>query len=102
MTRAVTEFPDLVKNVDKDDQGSPSKYHRINDPEDPDLVNLDAQLKKFERDYGKSSVEIADIYCKVSGRINKMKDYLDNKPNVVEWDYLEDLALTKPEDSPEF
>jgi hypothetical protein len=42
LTRAVTEFPDLVKNVDKGDQGSPSKYHRINDPEDPDLVILDA------------------------------------------------------------
>jgi hypothetical protein len=31
-----------------------------------------------------------------------MKDYLENKPSVVEWNYLEDLALTKPEESPEF
>ncbi len=31
-----------------------------------------------------------------------MKDYLDNKPGVVEWNYLEDLALTRSEESPEF
>jgi hypothetical protein len=31
-----------------------------------------------------------------------MKDYLEGKPQVVEWNYLEDLALTKPEESPEF
>jgi hypothetical protein len=37
----------------------------------------------------------------VSGRLNKMSDYLEGKP-VVEWNYLEDLALTKPEESAEF
>jgi hypothetical protein len=37
----------------------------------------------------------------VSGRLNKMKDYLENRP-VVEWNYLEDLALAKADDSPEF
>jgi hypothetical protein len=31
-----------------------------------------------------------------------MREYLEGKPSVVEWNYLEDLALTKPEDSPEF
>ena len=31
-----------------------------------------------------------------------MKEYLENKPGVVEWNFLEDLALTRPEDSPEF
>jgi hypothetical protein len=31
-----------------------------------------------------------------------MRDYLEGKPGVVEWGYLEDLALTKPEDSVEF
>lgn len=30
-----------------------------------------------------------------------MRDYLEGKP-VVEWNYLEDLALTKPEDTAEF
>ena len=30
-----------------------------------------------------------------------MKDYLENRP-VIEWSYLEDLALSKPDDSAEF
>lgn len=33
--------------------------------------------------------------------MNKMKDYLENRP-CIEWSYLEDLALTKPDESPEF
>ena len=31
-----------------------------------------------------------------------MRDYLEGKPGVIEWNYLEDLALTRPEDTPEF
>ena len=31
-----------------------------------------------------------------------MKDYLENKAGVVEWNFLEDLALTRQEGSPEF
>ena len=64
-------------------------------------MNIHAALKQFEREFGKKHEEIADIFVKVSGRLNKMKDYLENRP-VVEWNYLEDLALQKPEDSPEF
>jgi len=56
----------------------------------------------LETKYGKTPEEIADIFCKVSGRIAKMREYLENKPGVIEWNYLEDLALTRPEDSPEF
>lgn len=78
---------------------SPTKMHDLD--MDPYLVNLDSQLKQFEKEFGKNCEEIAEIFCKVSGRFNKMRDYLMNKP-VVEWSYLEDLALTKPEDSAEF
>jgi hypothetical protein len=31
-----------------------------------------------------------------------MREYLEGKPGVVEWNYLEDLALTKPDESAEF
>lgn len=31
-----------------------------------------------------------------------MKDFLEQKVNVIEWNFLEDLALTRPESSPEF
>lgn len=69
---------------------------------DPELVTLSNELKKFQQEFGKTGAEIAELYCKVSGRLNKMREYLENKPNVVEWSYLEDLALTKAEDSAEF
>jgi hypothetical protein len=45
--------------------------------------------------------EIADLFVRVSGRLNKMRDALEGRP-VIEWEYLEDLALTKPDDSAEF
>jgi hypothetical protein len=100
--RHVIEHPGLVKMA-KDEVSpskmSPSKRERI---EDPDLISLDSQLKQLEKEFGKSAEEIAEIFCKVSGRLNKMREYLEGKPSVVEWNYLEDLALTKPEDSPEF
>lgn len=38
---------------------------------------------------------------RVSGRAHKVKEYLEGRA-VVEWNYLEDLALTKPDDSVEF
>ena len=37
-----------------------------------------------------------------SGDLKKLRDYLNKKPNVVLWNYLEDLALQKPDDSLEF
>jgi hypothetical protein len=64
-------------------------------------MSLDLQLKSIEKEFNKTKDEIAEIYSKVSGRLNKMRDYLLGKP-IIEWNYLEDLALTKPEDSKEF
>ncbi len=103
--RRVTEYVDLVKHALN--ETSPSKMssdrrgkdHHL---EDPDLIQLDTSLKQFEREFGKNTKEIAEIFCKVSGQLNKMREYLEGKPSVVEWNYLEDLALTKPEDSAEF
>lgn len=64
-------------------------------------MNLDLLFKSLATEFNKSREEIADIFCKVSGRLNKMRDYLLGKP-IHEWSYLEDLALEKPEDSQEF
>ena len=103
-TRKVTEHVELVKMSDASDL-SQSKSGRMRDgdeQDDPDLISLDTKLKEFEKEFGKSSAELADIFCKVSGRLNKMRDYLENKASVVEWNYLEDLALEKAEESPEF
>lgn len=38
----------------------------------------------------------------MSGDLKKMRDYLNNKPGVILWNFLEDLALQKPDDSQEF
>jgi hypothetical protein len=62
---------------------------------------LDLQLKSLEKEFGKTKEEIAEAFVKVSGRLSKMHDYLKGKP-CIEWSYLEDLALTKPEGSKEF
>ena len=37
-----------------------------------------------------------------SGSLKKMRDHLNKKSNVILWNYLEDLALQKPDDSIEF
>jgi len=36
--------------------------------DDPDLISLDANLKKLEREFGKTAQEIADLYTKLSGQ----------------------------------
>lgn len=37
-----------------------------------------------------------------SGDFKKMRDHLNKKQNVILWNFLEDLALQKPDDSLEF
>lgn len=44
---------------------------------------------------------MADLFTKTSGRLDKMRESLEGKP-IIEWNYLEDLALTQPDNSPEF
>lgn len=106
---------------------SKQKHHSTKD-DDLQLINLDLSLKNLEKEFGKTSAEIADIFCLVSGRLPKVREYLNFEKNkresnnqgsqishrsnslmldqsecgVVTWSYLEDLALKKPEDSPEF
>lgn len=99
------------------------------------MQTLDHSLRNLEKEFGKTSAEIAEIFCIVSGRIPKVREYLQFEKNkkekankggsqistrstshkiysgglgdisesgIVTWTYLEDLALTKPEESPEF
>lgn len=102
LIRKVTE--DATKVVIHDERELSPQKNQMRDYDadrDPDLLTLDSQLKQFEKQYGKTTEEVADAFVRVSGRLNKMKDYFENRP-VVEWNYLEDMALTKPDDSPEF
>ena len=44
--------------------------------DDIQLQNLDQGLKNMEKEFGKTSTEIADIFCLVSGRLGKVREYL--------------------------
>ena len=73
-------------------------------------------LKNLEKDFNKTPDELAKIFVLVSGRLNKMRDYLNFEKShknedieqsmadngIVTWSFLEDLALKKSEESPEF
>ena len=77
----------------------------------------------MEVEFHKTSKEIAETFCLVSGRIPKVREYLVwerqqklekgssqlsirsgglSGCGVITWTFLEDLALKKPEDSAEF
>lgn len=102
LQRKVKELPEMVvitSDGRRSSEGSAVK-NRI-DQKDPELTHLHEQLKSLEVKYCKTHEEIAEIYCKVSGQLDKIRDFLESKP-VVEWTFLEDLALTKPDESPEF
>lgn len=121
MKRVVKEDMSLKNNsvvVDK------KKNLKCRADEDIELQTLEKSLKNLENEFGQTSTEIANIYCLVSGRIQKVREYLVHEKQlrekhgsqlsqrskleslkevgVVTWNNLEDLALKKPEDSPEF
>lgn len=45
--------------------------------EDQELLNLDKALKNLEVEFNKSMEEIADLFVRVSGRLHKMREYLE-------------------------
>ena len=53
-----------------------SKKKAYSAQDDHCLQNIDLSLKNLERDFGKTSSEIAEIFCLVSGRIPKVREYL--------------------------
>lgn len=50
---------------------------------------------------GKSVVEITEVFMKASGDIRRVRDYLEGK-RIIDWTYLEDIALSQPETSTEY
>lgn len=51
--------------------------------------------------YHKSIEDVADIFVKVSGDLEAMKNYLEGK-RVIEWSVIEDLALSKDQSSNDY
>lgn len=88
------------RNIDVEDEVE-FEQEQDEDYEDSYTRNLHDQLKKIEVKYGKSAEEIADIFVKVNGDFSSIIRYFEGE-DVMVWNYLEDLALTKPEDSMEY
>ena len=49
---------------------------------------------------GTSMLDLAEIFMRVSGDVNAVREHLNGR-RVVEWSYLEDMALAMPETSTE-
>ena len=59
---------------------SKQRTHSTKD-DDLQLQNLDLSLKNLEKEFGKTSAEIAEIFCLVSGRLPKVREYLNFEKN---------------------
>lgn len=58
-------------------------------------------MRTIMEDYKITKEDMANLYCQTNGDMTEIRKLLSGK-KVVTWNYLEDLALTKPEDSEEF
>jgi len=85
MQRSKTTGGMKCKRIVKEDMSKKNKDIEIgssknNDKtpysEDLQLQNLDSGLKNMENEFGKTSAEIAEIFCLVSGRLGKVREYL--------------------------
>lgn len=79
------------------------------DQDDGEIYVLQEQLYNLQTKFKRTRAEVADVYWMVNGNIGYVRDYLtflDNKKGTSKkpptWNVLEDLALAKPEESPEF
>ena len=65
--------------------------------------SLHEQLLHLQKRYGKTTEQMSELFLRVCGDLNAVEAALQNRTNdYVEWNYLEDLALTKPFESTEF
>ena len=58
-------------------------------------------VQDLSQQSGKSVVDLADVFMRVSGDIEAVRGWIEGK-RVVEWTYLEDLALGMAENSTEY
>ena len=104
--RQVKEDLSKVKLVEQIEQRQVKEYI---DQDDQDLQVLQDQLYNLRVKFKRTKAEISEIYVMVSGNVTYVREYLtfqDNKKGTSKkpptWNVLEDLALAKPEESPEF
>ena len=70
------------------------------DPKDGELLALRARLDRLVKETDRDMDAVAEAYVRVSGNLDKVTKYFNNP--AIGWSEIEDLALAKPEDSPEF
>ena len=66
--------------------------------ENQEVRKLQSELKKIEKEFGKTDDEIARAFVSVSGSLSELRKLFRGE-QVVQWNYLEDRALTKNKDS---
>ena len=69
--------------------------------EDPDINRIKCSMKTLIDDFKVNEETMVELYLSLSGNITEIRKLLQGK-KVITWNYLEDLALEKPEDSEEF
>ena len=104
--RIVSEHLGMVTPVSLNEQRKALEVE-VNDKvreDDIDLATIGKQLLKIQEDFGKSREEVIDLYVQASGRPEVIRLCLSNKKGEKAqlWNVLEDFALQKPDDSPEF
>jgi DUF971 family protein len=66
------------------------------------FLKLHQTFLELQQKYPEKSIyDITDMFMKVSGDIQALKDHLAGN-KVVTWDYLEDLALSNNENSSDY
>ena len=70
------------------------------DPKDGELVTLRNRLDRLVGETKRDIEEVADPFVRFSGDFDRIKKFFNNP--AIGWSEIEDLALAKPEDSPEF
>ena len=82
------------------------KYHQGEAKEEQDedqyfYNELKQGLREIQMKYKLSVEAVSELFMRMSGDLERIRDHLQGRP-VVEWTYLEDLALSKPDNSLEF
>jgi len=72
----------------------------VYDPKDSDLRHLRTRLYLISQQQNTDINEVAEWFVAVNGDVDRIEDYI--KDRSIGWSEIEDLALAKPEDSPEF
>ncbi len=64
---------------------------------------LHENLIELQKQYGKTTEQMSELFLRVCGDLQAVEAALQGRTSdYVEWNYLEDLALTKPQESTEY